>query len=487
MTFGQQNSPGGVPIDAPDLRPSSNANAWASPSNVDAHGLSVGLVSLGCAKNLVDSEIMLGLLREAGYRITNEKEEADVLVVNTCGFIGPAKEESVDTIIELGELKEKGRCRALIVAGCLAQRYREELMREMPEIDAVIGTGDFTRIVETISQALAGERQVCVGRPVYQYSRDLPRVQATPGHTAYLKIAEGCDNACSYCVIPALRGPLRSRPLNDLVDEAASLAARGVKEIILIAQDTTAYGLDLYGEYRLAGLLRALSRIDVLRWVRVLYSYPSRFTDDLIEVVAREEKICKYLDIPLQHGSDEILKQMNREGDREQALALIRRLKDAIPDLVLRTSLIVGFPGETEAHFEELLDFIREIRFDHVGVFTYSQEEDTPAGARPDQVPEEVKQERFRRAMEVQQGIAFERRRRWVGRELEVLVEGADPDRAASVVVSGCPYWGRTRGQAPGIDGATYLKGKDLKVGEIYRARVVGTEGYDLLGQDVQS
>lgn len=435
----------------------------------------VAVASLGCAKNLVDAEQMMGRLLQAGHQLTDREAEAEIILVNTCGFIGPAKEESINTIIELGRMKEEGRCRALIVTGCLSQRYREELLDELPEVDAVLGTGDYPKIVEVIERALSGERVIEIGRPVGDYPEALPRQLSASGPSAYLKIAEGCDNACSYCVIPSLRGRYRSRALDKIVAEARVLAGSGVKELIVIAQDTTAYGLDLWGEPRLDRLLGRLDGVDGIEWIRVLYSYPTNFTDRLIEAMACRPRVVKYLDIPLQHGADRVLKEMNRRGDPAAILRLLDKLRVAIPEIVLRTSLIVGFPGETEDDFEELLDFIRAIRFDHLGVFTYSREEGTPAGGRADQVPEEVKRERYRQAMEVQQRIAFEKNSSQIGREVRLLIEGVDVRRPGR-------YQGRWAGQAPGIDGLTFLKGEvgSYRIGDLVPARIIKTHGYDM-------
>lgn len=439
----------------------------------------VGFVSLGCPKNLVDTEVMLAMLRDSGFELTREEGLAEVLVVNTCGFIGPAKEESVNTILEMARQKDEGRCRALIVTGCLAQRHADELMQEIPEIDAVVGTGDYPRIAEITRRVLGGERVEEVGHPDGLYPLDLPRVLATPGHTAYLKIAEGCDNCCSYCIIPALRGPYRSRSVESIVSEARGLVSAGVKELVVIAQDTTSYGIDLYGQPALARVLRELATIEGLHWIRVLYSYPTHFTDELIEVLVSEPKICHYLDIPLQHGSDRIIGEMNREGTRAEALDLIRRLRERIPGLALRTSLIVGFPGESENDFVELLSFIEEISFDHVGVFKYSQEEGTLAGSRPDQVPEEEKERRYRLAMERQKSIARAKNRDQIGQTLEVIVEGHLPGKPGT-------FYGRSYRQAPGIDGVVVFTGGNPAAGDMLRVKIERVRGYDQIGKSVE-
>lgn len=433
----------------------------------------IGAVSLGCDKNLVDTEVMLGILREAGYEITNQPEEADVLLVNTCGFIGPAKEESIRTILEMAEHK-KGRCRALVVTGCLAQKYKEELLTELPEIDAIIGTGDIPEVAAAIRRALEGERVEQVGKPSFLYDHSLPRVLATPGYTAYLKIAEGCSNCCSYCVIPEVRGPYRSRPMESVVAEAGGLVARGVKELILLAQDTTRYGKDIYGEYCLAALVRQLARIEGLSWIRLLYCYPTLITPELIETVAGEDKVCKYLDIPLQHVDGGILRKMNRQGNREETAALIRKLRERIPGLTLRTTFMVGFPGETEAQFQSLYEFIAEIEFDRVGVFAYSREEGTPAARMRQQVPEEVKEERRHRLMARQQEISRKRNKMWIGRTVTALVEKTG---------RGGKCTGRTERDAPGIDGQILFAGHGLTPGDMVPVKVTGAGAYDLTGE----
>jgi len=438
----------------------------------------VGLVSLGCPKNLVDSETMLGLLSAEGFSITGREEEADVLIVNTCSFINDAKEESIKTILELARLKASGRLKTLLVAGCLAQRYPDELVREMPEIDGLIGTGDVGEIVRAVRRALSGERVSPCGAPGTLSGAAAPRLLSTPSYTAYLKIAEGCDNRCAYCVIPEIRGPYRSRPLEDVLQEAASLAAMGVHELILIAQDTTRYGLDLYGRPALAGLLGKLSRLEGIAWLRVMYAYPALVNDELLEVMAAEPKICRYLDIPLQHVSDAILTRMNRRGKRKDITTLVRQMRTAVPGITLRTSFIVGFPGETEEDFRELLDFMKTVRFDRVGVFTYSPEEGTPAAGMSGQVPEEVKAARKESAMLLQRKISLERNRAKVGRELTVLVEGRTGGKGV--------FYGRSEGDAPEIDGKVFVRaGRDLSAGELVRVRVTGAREYDLEGAPV--
>lgn len=448
--------------------------------------ITVGMISLGCAKNLVDSEVMLGLLAQAGFRITPRRDEADVLVVNTCGFIREAKEEAIEAILEAAREKESGRCRALVVAGCLAQRYREELKREIPEIDAVLGTGEVGRIADLVKQLLGRGANGGTGGagggtvndeeeapPGFLYGSGVPRIRSTPPYTAYLKIAEGCDNRCSYCVIPYLRGPYRSRPLEVVLEEAESLAAQGVKELILVAQDTTLYGMDLYGRPRLPELLARLAAVRDLRWIRVLYTYPARITGELAEVMAGEPKVCRYLDLPFQHGSDRILRAMNRRGSRDEAMRLVENLRARLPGLAIRTSFIVGFPGEEEGDFQQLLDFMEKARFDHAGVFLYSREEGTPAGYRSDQVPEKLKCSRYRRAMRVQRRISREINRSLVGSRMEVLVEE----------IRGRGLVGRGPRHAPGVDGVVYLTNGRAVPGDFVSARLTGATDYDLRGE----
>lgn len=437
--------------------------------------MKVGVISLGCAKNLVDTEVMLGLLRQAGYEIVNDQHSAEIMVINTCGFIESAKQESINTIIETGQLKSTGNLRLLLVAGCLSQRYREELLSELPEIDAIIGTGDVTAIVPIIERALHGERVAQVGEPEFLYDENHPRVQSTPDATAYVKIADGCDNCCSYCIIPQLRGHYRSRSLESIVTEVERLAEQGVREFCLIAQDTTRYGLDRYGEYRLPELLRRLAKIDGVRWLRLLYCYPTHFTDEIIAAMADEDKVCKYIDLPLQHSEDRILSEMNRRGDQRTIRELLTKLRQAMPDLVMRTSLIVGFPGETQADVDALTEFIQEIGFDHLGVFTYSREEGTVAGARADQVDDDVKEKRRDQVMRVQAEVARRRHQRWVGRVVDVLVEGIDE--------SGHRI-GRFWGQAPGVDGVVVIRNTHASVGQSCRVKITGALQYDLVGEE---
>lgn len=435
--------------------------------------LRVGFVSLGCAKNLVDTESMIGLLRAAGHEVTNQQNEADVLVVNTCSFIAAAKQESIAAILEAAQAKVTGNCRALVVAGCLPTRYKEDLLAELPEVDAVIGTADYPRIAEVVDMALAGRRIQVVSDPDAILDWNFPRVLATPGQTAYLKIAEGCNCACAFCSIPLMRGHHRSRPLESILDEGRRLAELGVRELIVISQDTTYYGLDRYGCCRLPELLRELCRIDGVEWVRVHYSYPSRVTPELIEVLATEPRLCKYLDMPLQHGSARVLKLMNRPPRPDHYLDLIARLRADVPDICLRSTFIAGHPGETEADFAELLQFLRAAQLDHVGVFAYSQEEDTPAGQMADQVPAAAGQRRRDKAMAAQRVIALARNRQQVGRTFPVLVAAG----------GGGHYRGRCYRQSPEIDGAVLFNSGDaLRPGDMVPVTLTGVRGYDLVG-----
>jgi ribosomal protein S12 methylthiotransferase len=436
----------------------------------------VGFISLGCPKNLVDSESMIGLLQNTGYAITNEQNEADVLVVNTCGFIDAAKQESIDAILEAARAKESGNCQALVVAGCMVPRYGEELMREIPEIDAVVGTADYPSIGEVLSGILAGKRIELISDPDAIADWNFERVLATPGYTAYLKIAEGCNCACSFCSIPIMRGGHRSRPIESILAEAARLAAMGVRELIVISQDTTYYGLDLYGRVRLAELLRSLARIDGIRWIRLHYSYPTRVNEALIETLVSEEKVLPYLDMPLQHGSNRVLKLMNRPPNKVAYLRLIEKLRQRVPGICLRSTFIAGHPGETEEDFAELLDFLRTCEFDHAGVFAYSVEEETPSG-QMEQLPPEVRAQRRDRAMELQSGIALKRNRAQVGRTLQVLVEGRAPAAQDT-------YVGRCYRQSPGIDGVVIFRSRRALVpGEMLDVAITGVSGYDLLGR----
>ncbi len=437
--------------------------------------LKFNILSLGCAKNLVDSEVMTGLLREAGYRVAAGPEDADILVINTCGFIKAAKEESIDAILEAARLK-KGRRQTLIVAGCMAQRYKDELTIEIPEIDGLIGPGEIPYIAEITGASRAGNRPVRIGVPNYLYDHRTPRVLSTPPYSAYLKVAEGCSNRCTYCVIPEIRGGYRSRPVGSIIAEARDLAGRGVREVNLVAQDTTRYGQDLYGQEKLAELLEKLAEINGLDWIRVLYAYPTRLPARLMEVVAGQSKICKYLDLPLQHADDVILRAMNRPGSGRENLELIARLRQNIPGLALRTSLIVGFPGETDERFQTLVDFVKTAEFDRLGVFAYSPEEGTPAADLPGQVPEEVKEERRDFLLKIQQEISLEKNKSKIGQIISVLIEGKDE-------IEQEVYYGRTEADAPEVDGSIAVKGSGLHPGRIVPVRVTHAYEYDLIGE----
>lgn len=433
-------------------------------------------VSLGCDKNLVDTEMMLGQLAEKGYTFTDEEENADVAVVNSCCFINDAKEESINTILQLAELKNEGRLRALIVCGCLAQRYSEEIQSEIPEVDAILGTTAIDRIVETVDAVLAGKAQNHLEDINRECVYGKPRSVTTGGHYAYLKIAEGCNKRCTYCVIPSVRGSYRSVPMEALVAEARTLAEGGVKELILVAQETTLYGVDIYGEKKLPVLLKQLAGVEGIRWIRLLYCYPEEITDELIEVIRTEEKICHYLDMPIQHASDKILKKMGRRTRREELEAMIEKLRSRIPDICLRTTLITGFPGETQKDQEELLEFVNEMEFDRLGVFTYSQEENTPAAEMPDQVEEEVKEQRQAEIMELQQDIAFDKAESLVGATMLAMIEGKVADENA--------YVARTYRDAPNVDGYLFVNtSRELMTGDFVKVRITGSYEYDLIGE----
>jgi len=433
-------------------------------------------VSLGCDKNLVDTEMMLGDLLKKGYEFTDDETEADVVVVNTCCFIGDAKEESINTLLEMAELRKEGKIKALIAAGCLAQRYQEEIQTEIPEVDAIIGTTAIDKIAKAIEEVLAEQPQ--------NYYEDInakpylgtERVVTTGGHFAYLKIAEGCDKHCTYCIIPKVRGNFRSIPMEKLVEQAKQLAEKGVKELILVAQETTLYGMDLYGRKMLPTLLRELSKIPGIFWIRILYCYPEEITEELIETIKTEPKVCHYLDIPIQHASDRILKRMGRRTNQEQLRTMIEKLREEIPDICLRTTLITGFPGETQEDHEEVMEFINDMEFDRLGAFTYSQEEDTAAALMPDQIEEEVKLERQQEIMELQQEIAFDLAQDMVGRVLAVMIEGKVSDEDV--------YVARTYRDAPNVDGYLFLNSTaSLMTGDLVKVMVTDSNEYDLVGE----
>lgn len=433
-------------------------------------------VSLGCDKNLVDSEMMIGMLGEKGYTFTDDENEADIVVVNTCCFIGDAKEESINTLLQMAQLKEEGQVKVLVAAGCLAQRYKEEIQTEIPEVDVIIGTTAIDAIVAAVEEALAGDShnhyEDINAKPV----TGKKRVVTTGGHFAYLKIAEGCNKHCTYCIIPKVRGNFRSVPMENLVEEATKLAESGVKELILVAQETTLYGVDLYGEKSLPKLLHELAQISGIYWIRILYCYPEEITDELIEAIATEPKVCHYLDIPIQHASDNVLKRMGRRTNEEQLREMVEKLRARIPDICLRTTLISGFPGETAADHEELYRFVNEMEFDRLGVFAYSQEEDTPAATMENQVDEAVKEERRNELMELQQIIAFEKAQDMVGQVLTVMIEGkvADDD----------VYVARTYRDAPNVDGYLFLNTTaSLMTGDFVKVLVTDSNEYDLIGE----
>lgn len=438
--------------------------------------MNILFISLGCDKNLVDSEVMLGLLDKKGYQIVDSEEDADIIVVNTCCFIHDAKEESIQTILEMAEYKKEGKLKALIVTGCLAQRYQQEIIDEIPEVDAVLGTTSYDHIVEAVEEALAGN-----GHVILEDVDALPdvkekRLVTTGGHYAYMKIAEGCDKHCTYCIIPKLRGNYRSVPMEKLLAEAKDLADQGVKELILVAQETTVYGKDIYGEKSLHKLLRELCKISGIQWIRILYCYPEEIYDELIQTIKEENKVCHYLDLPIQHASDAVLKRMGRRTSKAQLVEIIEKLRKEIPDISLRTTLITGFPGETQEQHEELKDFVDEMEFDRLGVFTYSPEEDTPAATMTEQIPEEVKEERQAELMELQQEIAFDLAEDMVGREVLVMIEGKVADENA--------YVGRTYKDAPNVDGLIFINtDKELMSGDFARVRVTGALEYDLIGE----
>ena len=436
----------------------------------------VMFISLGCDKNLVDSEQMLGLLGEGGYTFTDDEREAQAVVINTCCFINDAKQESIDTILEMAELRKTGRLEALVVAGCLAQRYREEIQEEIQEVDAIIGTTAIDEVVRTLDDVFAGTK-----RNHYQSLDRKPftgmrRVMTTGGHYAYLKIAEGCDKHCTYCIIPKVRGRYRSVPMESLLKEAEAWAGEGVKELILVAQETTLYGTDLYGHKALPELLHKLCEIEGLYWIRILYCYPEEIDEELIQTMKTEEKICHYLDLPIQHASDEILKRMGRRVDREKLTNIVNYLREEIPDICLRTTLITGFPGETDMDHETLLDFVEETAFDRLGVFPYSQEEDTPAAAMDGQISEEVKEKRYGELMALQQEIAFEAAMQMNGRIVTAMIEGRIADEDA--------YVARTYKDAPNVDGFLFVNtDRELMTGDFVRVRITGSHEYDLIGE----
>lgn len=439
--------------------------------------MKIGMVSLGCPKNLVDSEVMLGLIREKQLEITNDPAEADLIIVNTCGFIESAKEESINTVLQMAEYKQNGSCKYLVMTGCLGQRYADELFESMPEVDAIVGTDSFTDIGWVIDQVMAGKRLKHLQKLESKNVAMPPRMLTTPSYMAYLKIAEGCDNCCSYCIIPQLRGPYTSRPYAEVLAEAKALADSGIKELIVVAQDTTRYGEDTTGKLLLPQLLHDLNALEGIEWIRVMYLYPNNFTDELIEAFATLDKVCKYIDIPLQHASDRLLDSMNRFDTREQVETLLNKLRTRIPGITIRTTFIVGFPGETEEDFEELKDFVEKQRFENAGVFQYSQEEGTVAGAMENQIAAEVKENRYHELMALQAGISEEIHQEREDAELDVLVEGFDEDNLA---------YGRSTHEAPDIDGTIFIENTEgLKVGDMVRVRILQGFTYEMVAERI--
>ena len=441
-------------------------------------GIKVFVMSLGCDKNLADTEHMMGIMAADGYSFTQDEGEADVIIINTCCFINDAKEESVNAVREMAEYRKSGRCRALIVTGCLAQRYKNEIMEEIPEVDVVLGTTSYDDIERAVESALAGKK-VEDYKPLDYLPEDRSgRILTTGGHFSYLKIAEGCDKHCTYCIIPKLRGNYRSVPMERLLDEAKTMAARGVKELILVAQEVTLYGKDLYGKKSLPELLSKLQEIEGLRWIRLMYCYPEEIDDALIDAILANDKVCHYIDMPIQHANDSILRRMGRRTDKAALVSIIERLRERIPDIALRTTLITGFPGEREEDHEELMQFVNDMEFDRLGVFKYSEEEDTPAFSFPDKVSDEVKEEHFEALMELQQEIVFDVNEDLLGREMEVLIEGRMTDEEEGV------YVGRTYRDAPDIDGLIFVKFEgQLISGDMVKVRVTAADGYDLIGE----
>ncbi|MEK6681129.1 MAG: 30S ribosomal protein S12 methylthiotransferase RimO [Nitrospirota bacterium] len=471
----------------------------------------VGLITLGCPKNQVDSEVMLGRLKEAGFTLTPDEYEAEIAIVNTCGFINDAKEESIERIIEAGRLKEKGRCEILIVTGCLSERYKEDLIKELPEVDAFIGVSEMSGIVELCMELINNKVGAIHELPLQNdntpKNNDPSRILINPSHYAYVKIADGCNNACSYCAIPAIKGAVKSSEIETIINEAEYLVSKGVKEINLIAQDITDYGIDIYQKRRLADLLRSLVKIKDLSWIRLLYTYPDHFDDELIDIIASEGKICKYLDIPIQHIDDSILKAMRRKSSEKGVISLLEKLRDNIPDIVLRTSLIVGFPGETEAQFRRLYDFVKEIEFNRLGVFTYSKEEGTSASLYKNQIPQKIKEQRRDKIMRLQSGISLKKNRKLIGKTLNVLIDGPHPILPLQGGGKGGGVFlieGRYYGQAPEVDGVVYINdvvadlrvcppntGEHigsplLKAGQFANVRITEAHQYDLVGRAVQ-
>ncbi|MDF2803032.1 MAG: MiaB-like tRNA modifying enzyme YliG [Anaerocolumna sp.] len=449
--------------------------------------MNIFFVSLGCDKNLVDSEVMLGLIRERGYQITDVEENADIIVVNTCCFINDAKEESINTILEMAKYKKEGNLKGLIVAGCMAQRYKEDISKEIPEVDAILGTSGCDAIVAVIEEVLEGKKSVVVKKPEEEGTVKTSRVNTTGGFYSYLKIAEGCDKHCTYCIIPSIRGKYRSVPMEKLVSEAEALVRGGVKELILVAQETTLYGNDIYGYKALPKLLQALCKIEDLEWVRILYCYPEEITDELIEVMKSEEKVCNYLDMPIQHASNAILKKMGRRTSKEELTSIVNKLKTNIPDIALRTTLITGFPGETQEDHDELMEFVKDMEFDRLGVFTYSKEEDTPAAKLTPQIHKHIKKRRQGEIMKLQQEIAFMHAKDMIGKTLKVMIEGKLPEDDKDVFSSTeNVYIARTYMDAPNVDGYIFVRVRgEIMSGEFVKVMVTDAKEYDLIGEIV--
>ena len=436
-------------------------------------------ISLGCDKNLVDTEVMLGMLASRGYEMTNDEQEADIIVINTCCFIHDAKEESIQNILEMAEYKKSGSAKALIVTGCMAERYRQEILDEIPEVDEVLGTTAYDRILDAVDAALAGQHEVMTADLDALPLPETKRLVTTGGHFAYLKIAEGCDKHCTYCIIPKIRGNFRSVPMERLLKEAQDLAEQGVKELILVAQETTLYGKDLYGEKSLPKLLRELCKISGIRWIRILYCYPEEITDELIQVMKEEPKICHYLDLPIQHANDTILKRMGRRTSKQELIDIVQKLRKEIPDIALRTTLITGFPGETKQDHEQMMEFVDSMEFDRLGVFTYSPEEGTPAAEMDNQIDEEVKEQWRDEVMELQQEVSLDKSADMVGKTIEVMIEGKISDDEA--------YVGRSYKDAPNVDGFVFVNTTaNLMSGAIVRVEITGAMEYDLIGSLVE-
>lgn len=441
--------------------------------------MKIYFVSLGCDKNLVESEYMLGLLCSEGHSLTEQEEEAEAIIINTCCFVHDAKQESIETILEAAEFKKRGSCKALIVAGCLSERYKDEVRKEIPEVDAVLGTTSFDEILSVLQKVTLGERLSCFKDLTYLPLPEVKRMNTTCGYTAYLKIADGCEKHCTYCIIPSIRGNYRSVPMERLLSEAETLSKDGAKELILVAQETTLYGVDLYGKKMLPELLKKLCQIDGIEWIRVLYCYPEEITKELISVMKTEKKICRYLDLPIQHASDTVLKRMGRRTTKKDLTLLVRKLRRELPGIALRTTLITGFPGETEEEHQELLSFVQEMKFDRLGVFPYSKEEGTPASRLKGQITKKVKLSRQKEIMKLQQEIAFEQTKSRIGKHYSVLIEGKLPEESV--------YLARTYMDAPGIDGYLFLESEEhYESGEFVKVKVTGAKGYDLTGVNTE-